>query len=195
MAKTEVENRRLLERARGGDVNAFAEMFEGYRAILHRVAYRLVGPDACDDVVMDSYLKAWRSLPRFRGDSALRTWLCRIVNNCALDFCRKRARHDARHVTDDARENGSILERIPDQSSPSPRREAERRELGEALAAAIAALSESHRTTLLLREVDGLSYRQVAAATGVSIGTVMSRLFHARRRLRGILEKSERWEG
>ena len=87
-----------------------------------------------------------------------------------------------------------MVETIPDSSAASPRREAELRDLGVVLDEAMAVLSEEHRTVLLLREVDGLSYRELAAATGVSIGTVMSRLFHARRKLRRVLEASGKWE-
>jgi len=84
-----------LERARKGDVEAFAEVFEALRPLVFSVANRLVGPNDAEDVVMETYLKAWQGLPRFRGKSSLKTWLYRISRNCSLDFIRSRQRAPA----------------------------------------------------------------------------------------------------
>jgi len=91
-------------------------------------------------------------------------------------------------VTGDGSDGHDIVERIADERSPQPDEAAELSDLGTVLDSGMAKLSENHRQALFLREVDGLSYREVAAAQGVSIGTVMSRLFHARRRLRRLVE-------
>lgn len=190
MSLSRPETESLLARARDGDVEAFAQAFEGCRAMIHRVAYRLAGPDYCDDVVMETYLKAWRTLAGFKGRSALSTWLCRIARNCALDFRRRETRRAKRSVATDAADPEPIVERIPDTKTASPAKAAELLDMRDILERGLAQLSAVHRHTLTLREIDGLSYRDVAAATGVSMGTVMSRLFHARRRLRRILEAS-----
>ena len=190
MAEDGLESRELLDRARAGDAEAFAQLFESQRAVLHRVAYRLVGSASCDDVVMESYLKAWRALPQFKGHCALRTWLCRIANNCALDLLRQQNRREVSIQSADEPDAQPLLERIADAAATAPDRAADLHDLGGAIDAALTQLSAEHRAALLLREVDGLSYQEVAAATGASIGTVMSRLFYARRRMRRILEAS-----
>ncbi len=179
----------LLEQAKGGSVDAFATLFESFRPMLHAVAYRLIGPDLSDDVVMETYLKAWRGLGGFGARSSLRTWLCRITRNCALDVRRRESRHTGRQVTTEGEDERPILDRIPDPGGRSPEREAELEDLGRWIRDAMTKLSENHRTVLLLREVDGLSYAEIAAVTGTSIGTVMSRLFHARRKMRRLLQR------
>jgi len=194
MTRSGQETDELVARARTGDAEAFAQVFESFRPMIHRVAYRVAGPNDCDDVVMETYLKAWRSLPKFKSRSTISTWLCRIAQNCALDFRRRQSRRDARQASSDDPDAAPLMERIPDPRGRSPEAEAAVHDLGALLQTALAQLSEEHRAAILLREVDGLSYREVAAAAGVSIGTVMSRLFYARRKLRTILEASEQWE-
>ena len=183
----------LLDRARQGDVEAFATVFEQFRPLLHRVACRVVGVDDGEDVVMDTYLKAWKAIPRFRGDAALRSWLCTATRNCALDYLRRRRRDDERlvHEASASDDEAPLLERVADPRAEGSDQRAERADIGGELAAALRQLNSDQRTTLLLREVDGLSYREVAAATGVNIGTVMSRLFYAKHRLRKLLPQKE----
>ncbi|MBN2451117.1 MAG: sigma-70 family RNA polymerase sigma factor [Lentisphaeria bacterium] len=188
-----VPTEQLLEQARNGDRTAFAAVFEQYRPLLCRIAYRLVGADDFEDVVMDTYLKVWKAIPRFQGRSAVRTWLCRVTHNCALDHLRRRRRQAARtlHDAGSETEEGSLWDRIADDGQAAPDRQAGLRDLGELLRRALDELTPEHRQCLLLREVDGLSYRDTAAAAGISIGTVMSRLFYAKRRLRQILRRLE----
>lgn len=169
-------------------MEAFATVFEQHRPLMHSVAYRLVGGSDCDDVVMDSFLKAWRSLPGMRNLDAVRTWLCRMVRNTALDLLRKRRREQGHLVEDAPDEDGNgILDRVADESAPTGGQEGERNELVGVLQQALDGLSDEHRAVILLREADGLSYKEIAAATGTSIGTVMSRLFYAKRKLRNLL--------
>jgi RNA polymerase sigma-70 factor (ECF subfamily) len=174
----------LLDRARAGDAEAFASVFEALRPVVFAVACRLVGPDDANDVVMDAYLKAWQSLPGFRGGSSLRTWLYRITRNCALDRLRRRTRERAWVVHD---EEGGGPPDVPDPGEPGPDARLEQAEERTLVRTAMAQLSQEHRVALELRYADGLSYAELAAATGVSIGTVMSRLFHAKRRLSRII--------
>jgi RNA polymerase sigma-70 factor (ECF subfamily) len=191
MSLSDSETSKLLARARDGDADAFAAVFEAYRPMMTRIAYRLVGPDDYEDVVMDSYLKAWRSLTGFEGRASLSTWLCRIVRNCGLDHLRRRKRQELRLVRDDGDSSlEPVVERVADRPGLSPDRQAAARDLGEVIREAMDQLSEKHREALLLREVDELSYAEIAAATGVNVGTVMSRLFYAKRRLRVILGDS-----
>lgn len=174
----------LLQRARQGDVDAFAELFEAARPMVYAVACRLVGPTDAEDVVMDTYLKAWKALPSFGGRAAVRTWLCRIAHHGAVDRVRAR-RHEVDPVLP-AGEDGeerSLLDMVPDPRQRLPSDEAAASDTGAQIQAALDTLSEEHRVALMLRFSDGLSYAEIAAATNVSIGTVMSRLFNGRRKL------------
>lgn len=176
----------LFEKARNGDIEAFTELFEPLRKKIHAVAYRLIGPDLAEDVVMDTYLHAWKSLPRLRRNSALSAWLCQIARNRAIDMIRSRKKSVTLEICN---ENGVSHERdIPD-TSRQPAEEAMRHDDLISLRQVMGQLSESHRTILQLRHVDELSYAEIAAATGVSKGTVMSRLFHARKRLKSLFEE------
>lgn len=178
----------LLQQAQEGDMEAFATVFEQFRPLMHTVAYRLVGSDDCDDVVMDTFLKAWRALPTIRNLEAVRTWLCRLVRNTALDLLRKHNRERSHVVEDEVDEDGiGVLDRIADEDAPTADRAGERNELAGILQQALGELGEEHRTVILLREADGLSYKEIAVTTGVGIGTVMSRLFYAKRKLRKLL--------
>ncbi len=169
-------------------MEAFATVFEQFRPLMHTVAYRLVGSDDCDDVVMDTFLKAWRALPTIRNLEAARTWLCRMVRNTALDLLRKHNRERSHVVEDEVDEDGiGLLDRIADEDAPVADRAGERNELAGILQEALGELGEEHRTVILLREADGLSYKEIAVTTGVGIGTVMSRLFYAKRKLRKLL--------
>jgi RNA polymerase sigma-70 factor (ECF subfamily) len=185
------ETTRNLKAAKNGDVEAFVALFEQFRPLVHAVAGRLVGPDDAEDVVMETYLKAWQALPRFGGRSRLSTWLYRIARNCALDVLRRRETRRERLLARDESESEAV-ERAPDPAAVRPDRAMEGQELGDAIARAMARLPDVHRVALELRFVDGLSYAEVAAATGISIGTVMSRLFNGRRKLQRLLA-AEDW--
>jgi RNA polymerase sigma-70 factor (ECF subfamily) len=145
------------------------------------------------DVVQDAFLKAYGSLGRFEGRSGFYTWLYRIVMNLCLDR-KRRERSEGRVPWDEEAEREA--ERDP-AAEPGPALALERAELRAQLAQAIAALPPDARRTLELREIDGLSYQEIAACLGVPKGTVMSRLHHARRRVRealvaaGALEAAE----
>lgn len=182
------DNDQLLRKAKQGDMEAFAGLFEPLRAQSLGIAARIVGPDEAPDVVMDSFLKAWKALPTFNERSSLATWLYRIVWNCAADHRRASQRRRENRLGED--EDGTEQD-ISDTAADTPLENASRRDLAHQLEASLGLLSEELRVTLLLRFSDGLSYREIAAATGVRIGTVMSRLFHGRRRLKALMKQIE----
>ena len=173
----------LIGRAQTGDAGAFEEIFDSFRPLVLAIATRLVGPTDAEDVAMETFLRAWKALPGFRRGAALRTWLYRITFNCSQDCLRRRNRRAEFALTD---EDGTDRD-IADTSHATPSEQASHDELGARLRWSMQQLSPALRTTLELRFVDGLSYKEVAAATGVSIGTVMSRVFHGRRRLQCFL--------
>jgi RNA polymerase sigma-70 factor (ECF subfamily) len=184
------ESTKLLSRAQQGDVEAFARLFENLRPAVLAVARRVAGMDDAEDVVMETYLKAWQALPRFRSRSSLKTWLYRIAYNCSLDFVRSRQRRKEVALSGDDSEQ-TVLERTPDEKQPTPDETIAGGELAEMVRGAMGQLPQEHRVALQLRFCDDLSYAEIAAATGVSIGTVMSRLFYAKRKLRKIIDDAD----
>jgi RNA polymerase sigma-70 factor (ECF subfamily) len=171
----------LLARFAAGDRQALEELFRRYRQPAYRVAYRLLGNEAdALDAVQEGFVKALTRLNGFEGRSSFKTWLLRVVSNAALDLGRQRGRRDAVHQERAVLRDGAGP---PD----DPARGLERADLRRLLDQALATLPEAQRRTFVLHADAGLSYREVAEALGISIGTVMSRLYYARQRLRAYL--------
>lgn len=168
----------ILRRAQQGDSEAFRLLVEAYQTQVYRLALRLCGEAAADDVTQEAFLAAWRALPEFRGTCRFSTWLYRLTTNAAIDCLRREKRH---RDTDD-------LEgvELPD-GGDTPQELAERSETQTAVRAALSALSEEHRQVLLLRYMQELDYSEIAAALAVSEGTVKSRINRAKARLKEIL--------
>jgi RNA polymerase sigma-70 factor, ECF subfamily len=179
----------LLAKAKQGDADAFPVLFERIRPMVFAVACRIAGANDADDVVMDTCLRVWKAIPRFNERSSLKTWVYRIAHNCATDALRARQRI-ATVVTSTDESGGDPIQEIPDIRGMAPDKQAIDAELGSEIQRAMGKLPEEQRATMLLRFADGLSYAEVAAATGVSIGTVMSRLFNGRRKLMKLLKSS-----
>lgn len=177
-----------VARARRGDHEAFRVLVERYQGRAWRLAQRILGdPDRARDAVQEGFLKAYASLDRFEGRSGFYTWLYRLVFNQCIDM--QRRDRSGRHVewNDEVAGELEFAATAASAASGEPAAEAERGELREALIRAVAALPDDARRTLLLREVHGLSYAAIAKALEIPKGTVMSRLHHARRRVREIL--------
>jgi RNA polymerase sigma-70 factor (ECF subfamily) len=189
-AQARAEDERLVARALGGDGKAFEELYEKHRQTVFRVAYGMTrNQEDALDVVQETFLKAHRSLGRFEQRASVLTWLCQIAVHQAIDLSRRRkVRHaeqlDERFVSDDG--PGGPQPEVP----PAARVQA--RELQAALDKALAKLSEKHRTVFVLYTVKGLSYKEIADTVGISIGTVMSRLFYARKNLQAMLAEFAR---
>jgi RNA polymerase sigma-70 factor, ECF subfamily len=175
----------LIARAVRGDQWALDELFQRHRDSAYRVAYRLLGNmEDAFDAVQDGFIKALRRLNGFENRSTFKTWLLRVVSNAALDLGRQRRRRDELNAlaTERAIVEGGMT---PDHLDPC--REAEESDLRQAVAEALSHLPETQRQTFILHVDGGLSYREVADAMGISIGTVMSRLYYARQKLKGLL--------
>ena len=176
----------LVARALGGDREALEELFRRYRAVAYRVAYRLLGHEAdALDAVQEGFVKALTHLPGFAGRSSFKTWLLRVVSNASLDLGRARGRREMLSMDGLGPKDRAEMEpAVPFEPGLELHLQDLRRKLDEALAQ----LPPAQRQTFVLHAEADLSYREVADTLGISIGTVMSRLYYARQRLRAFLE-------
>jgi RNA polymerase sigma-70 factor, ECF subfamily len=181
----------LAKAAASGDPEAFRALVDATHATVYRVALRVVGDtDEAADVTQETFVRAWQKLASLREHAAVRGWLCRIARNLATDRTRWRARRKHRSL-DEVGDEGlaPLVERLCS-DDPGPEEQLASAQLGDALRRVLDGLSEKHRVVLLLREVDGMSYEEIAAALDCPVGTVESRLHRAREALARRLEKS-----
>ena len=175
----------LIERCLSGDEAAHAELVEEHHRLVLGLATHLLGDrEEALDLSQEVFLSVFRTLHRFRGQSALRTWIFRIVVNQVRNrqrWWRRRHRSSQVSLDDHIRDHGEFV--LGDEAS-SPDREFSRREIGARLKAAIQKLPFEQRTALVLREIEGLRYEEIAFSLGLPVGTVKSRLTRARQALR-----------
>jgi len=182
-----------VTRAAAGDHEAFRVLVERYQGRAYGLALRVMGDEEqARDVVQAAFLKAYRSLDRFEGRSSFYTWFYRVVMNLCIDAKRRQppgrmVEWDEGHALEAPVGTGLDAVDPARQLASGPADDLERAELRETLQRAIEALPDDARQTLILREVDGLSYSEIAKLLGIPKGTVMSRLHHARRRVRALL--------
>jgi RNA polymerase sigma-70 factor, ECF subfamily len=183
------DERRLIAESLKGRTEAFGELVLRYQDRLYHAALRIADtPDDAYDVVQDAFLNAYQSLASFKGDAEFFTWLYRIAFNAAISQKRKRKTT----ASLDAGRNGKpIAEPVDDSHGIVPGETMEQGEEEAKLHAAIRKLSTEHRAVLVMKDIDGLKYEEIAEATGVPIGTVRSRLHRARLDLRSLLEAVE----
>lgn len=181
--------------AKGGDAGAFRELYERYHRRVYAVALGVVrNPEAAMDVTQDAFVKLHRYLDRFEKSSSFYTWLYRLVRNQSIDYLRRNKRHKAAGYDETIVAAGSGAQEAVGELHLSkmgdPRAAVQRREVREAVAAALETLSAKHRAVIVLREIEGMSYAQIAEVEQISKGTVMSRLFHARKKMQAALKQS-----
>ena len=183
----------LVRAAQRGDDSAFEELVRTYEKRVYHLALRMCGNvDDAYEVAQEAFLSAWKGMRFFRGDSSFSTWLYRLTSNAAIDFLRRQRRQggsDGVSLDDE----DTFLE-VAD-PAPSPHQQAERLELRDALARGLGALSPEHRQVLLLRELQDLTYEEIAAALELDLGTVKSRIARAREKLRKYLVASGNFSG
>lgn len=179
-AVREVTEAAVVARAQAGDFAAFEELVRRYRNDVFRLAHHFVRDrEEAWDLSQEVFIKVHRSLRGFRGHANFRTWLLRVTTNQCKDYLKKRRLPTV--AFDEA------LRTDAPSGAPSPGNALAAREVGDAINVALQRLSHKHRTVFVLREFEGLSYEEIAGVMGCSLGTVMSRLHHARRKLQQVL--------
>jgi len=178
----------LVQRVQAGDSAAFRTLYDKYHRRAFAVAMGVVkNEDDALDAVQNAFIKVHKNIHRFQGSSSFYTWLYRIVMNVSIDHVRRTSRRKtldfderALHEESEVAGDGALVPRVTD---ANPGKAALRRELGSAIQAALAQLPEHHRAVIVLREIEGMSYEEMAEALEVPKGTIMSRLFHARKKM------------
>lgn len=184
-----LDDQKLVVQSQAGDERAFRELVRRYQQKVYGVALGMLhSPDDAMDVTQEAFIRVHKYLDRFKGNSSFYTWAYRITVNLCIDHLRKQKRAPAVEF-DDALDHDDTAggEIVPSTLGMNPARNLDRRELGQKLQEALATLSPAHRAVILMREVEGMSYKEMAEAQEISIGTVMSRLFHARRRMQAAM--------
>jgi RNA polymerase sigma-70 factor (ECF subfamily) len=164
----------LVARARGGDLSAFEGLVERHRPVVTRVARRIAGADDADDVAQDAFLRAYHRLGRFRGEGPFRAWLLQITHNAAVSAIARRRSEPAGLAPEPEPEPGA---------TKTPAQRLEERERRERLERKLRGLRPEHRAVLVLRDVEGLSYEEIAVVTASPLGSVKGRLHRARAEL------------
>jgi RNA polymerase sigma-70 factor (ECF subfamily) len=183
----------VIERAKRGDHEAFRVLVERYQGRAYGLALRVLrDEEQARDAVQDAFLKVYGSLGKFEGRSGFYTWLYRLVMNVCLDMKRRdrsgrQVEWEEERAVEIARGAETLAPGGADPDASGPQGALERAQLRDVMTRAIQALPDSARRTLELREIDGLSYAEIAKALGVPKGTVMSRLYYARRRVQAAL--------
>ncbi len=184
----------LVKKAQNGDDEAFSSLVEIFEKFVFNTAVRYLSAagqttEAADDIAQNSFIKAWRSLPSFRGECLFSTWLFRITANSARDYIRHKNRHQTVSLTSDGDEDEDKEWDVPVTSGDTvPEDSLEKKELVLGVRAAIEQLPEDQRAVVVMRDIHELPYKTIADALGIELGTVKSRLNRGRANLKTILK-------
>jgi RNA polymerase sigma-70 factor (ECF subfamily) len=177
----------LVRNAQQGDTEAFEELVARHRDKLYARALSMMrNEEEAIDLSQEAWVKGWQRLTQFQGESSFSTWMTRIVINLCLDELRKQKRRRAESIEEMDEESGGVERQMP-AVTVNPTERLERGELRQRIDRALGQLSYEHRTVLVLHEFEEMEYKEIAKTMGCSIGTVMSRLFYARRKLAVLL--------
>ena len=184
-----IDETRLVTAARNGEVAAFNQLVLQYQGLAYNVAYRVLGDsDAAADATQDAFIKAYKALDSMRGES-FKAWLLRIVTNTCYDQLRAAQRRPTHNLDDVLTEPEHTWRLV--HPGERPEEAAERLELSRMLQWAINQLPDEQRLVVILSDVEGLSYEEIAESMGTSLGTVKSRLSRARAKLRDLLQQRQ----
>jgi RNA polymerase sigma-70 factor (ECF subfamily) len=191
LAQVDVSELELVKRCQAGQTDAFDELVTRYRTRVFAMIYNMVHNEQdAWDLAQESFVKAWKSIKRFRRHSSFYTWIYRIVMNVTIDWLRKKQVKGAGAEFDDSVQLKEVdpASRTLPKADPLPHERMQRGEIREKIDNAIKQLSPEHRAVILMKEIEGMQYHEIAETLGCSIGTVMSRLFYARKRLQNLLK-------
>ncbi len=178
-----------IRRIQAGDPEAYRRLVLKYQQKVYGVSYGMVqNPEDAREITQEAFIKAYKSLDRFRFDSSFYTWLYRITVNLAIDFKRRAVKRRTDELDETRQYKDEAGEVMHSHVEASPGKRLERKRLADRIQAAIDQLPPDQRTAILLREVEGLSYKEIAEAMDCAEGTVMSRLFYGRKKLQEILK-------
>jgi RNA polymerase sigma-70 factor, ECF subfamily len=184
----------LWKAAQRGDMRAFEELVARHRDKIYARAFSMIrNEEDAIDLSQEAWVKAWQRLKQFQGDSSFLTWMTRIVINLCLDKLRKQKRERAESIENLEEESGGVERQMPTVTI-NPTERLERSELRQRIDKALGQLSYEHRTVLILHEFEDLEYKEIAKRMQCSIGTVMSRLFYARRKMAVLMASYKREE-
>jgi RNA polymerase sigma-70 factor (ECF subfamily) len=184
----------LVKLAQKGDTVAFEELVARHRDKIYARAFSMLrNEEDAVDLSQEAWVKGWQRLHQFQGEASFATWMTRIVINLCLDQLRKLKRGRADSIEQMEDESGGVERHLPI-VNPNPTERLERGELRQRIDRALNQLSHEHRTVLILHEFEELEYKVIAKRMGCSIGTVMSRLFYARRKMASLLAGLKREE-
>jgi RNA polymerase sigma-70 factor, ECF subfamily len=190
------DDQTLVRASQGGDMAAFEELVARHRDKIYARAYSMMrNEEEAVDLSQEAWVKGWQRLRQFQGESSFGTWMTRIVINLCLDQLRKHKRQRTESIEEMSEESGGVERQMP-VVTVNPTAGLERGELRQRIDRALGQLSYEHRTVLVLHEFEELEYKEIAKVMGCSIGTVMSRLFYARRKMAALLAdvKKENWK-
>ena len=179
----------IVQRIIGGETEAFELLVLEYQKNVYNVALRITGnAEDAADMAQEAFIKAFNSISSFKGDSRFSVWLYRIVSNVSVDFLRSKARRSSSSLSIENEEGETVELEIADESL-SPEKLLETKLSSQAVRRGLDSLPEDYRQILLLREIQGLSYDEIAQILDIEIGTVKSRIFRARKKLCAYLIK------
>ncbi|MEI2722554.1 MAG: sigma-70 family RNA polymerase sigma factor [Verrucomicrobiota bacterium] len=178
----------LVGAARKGDMGAFEELVARHRDKIYARAYSMMrNEEEAIDLSQEAWVKGWQRLVQFQGDSSFTTWMTRITINLCLDQLRRKKRQRTESIEEMDEELGGVERQMP-VVTVNPTERLERAELRVRIDRALSQLSEAHRTVMVLHEFEQMDYKTIAKTMNCSIGTVMSRLFYARRKMAALLQ-------
>jgi len=188
----ELDEARLVHLAQNGDIGAFEELVIEYENGIYNLAYRMLGsPEDARDISQEVFLRAYRSLRSFREEASFSTWVYRIAKNACLDELRKRSKVQAVSVDQPLEtEEGAVQRELPSKLG-DPERAVEQVELSELIEQALGTLADQYRSAVVLRDLHGFAYEEIAEIMEVSLGTVKSRIHRGRQALKEVLLESE----
>ncbi|WP_243109359.1 RNA polymerase sigma factor [Anaerophilus nitritogenes] len=187
-----MQEKSLIHKSQQGHIESFENLIKNYQKLAFNIAYRMLGNiEDAKDATQDAFLKAYKNIDQFKEESTFSTWLYKIVTNTCLDVLRKKKKikiysYDQNIET----EKGKVLREIADEEN-TPEKIVEKNEIQKHMQQAIDSLSEHHRSVIILRDIQGFSYEEIAKILNCSKGTVKSRINRARQALKKIIKSGE----